>query len=174
MRNLRNLLLLVSGMAFAACAVQTFRSEKAPEYVTTGDPTLFYLKSPRRAAEPDGSLKPETRVKLLRKSTGYSLVLLEDSRKGYVANAYIIPAPPESQKRPFGSSAESDSQTRRKRRAIPRPTPAATQATETPSGALSSPPADATPSPDLQAPPVEVPSPTPVPEAPLEKPKFRL
>lgn len=175
MKNLRNLLVLASGMVITACATQTFRPDKAPEYVTTRDPTPFYLNSPERTGgPPDASLKAKTRVKLLRKKTGYSLVLLEDSREGYVANAYITPAPPESQTRPFGSAPESDSRTRRKARVTASPTPESGQATGTPSTEVIAPPPSAPLSPDLNPPPGEVPSPTPLPEVPVEKPKFRL
>src|SRR4029077_3200308 len=103
MRKLRNALLVATGMAFGACATQTFRPEEAPEYVVTRDPTPFYLSKPRPEGTPDAALSTKTRLKLLRKQTGYSLVLLEDSRKGYVANAYLSKAPPEAQERPFGS-----------------------------------------------------------------------
>ena len=172
MRNLRNLLLLGSAIVLAACATQTFRPEDAPEYVIIRDPTPFYLKSPRPGSEPEELLKAKTRVKVLRKATSYSLVLLEDSRQGYVANAYITPTPPGSQTRPFGSS-ESDRQTRRKRRASASPTPEPAQSPEAAPADSSAQPADTTGSPDFHA-PVDVPSPTPTPEAPLEKPKFRL
>ena len=176
MRNLRNFLFLASGMVVAACATQTFSPDEAPEYVTTRDPTPFYLNNPKQVGGPDATLQAQTRVKLLRKRTGYSLVLLEDSRQGYLANAYITPAPPGSQTRPFGSPPENATQIRRKKRATgsASPTPGPVQATETPSRGSSAAPTSAPAPPDLQAPPEEVPSPTPVPEVPLEKPKFRL
>ena len=99
MRKLRNALLVATGMVFGACATQTFRPEEAPEYVVTRDPTPFYLSKPRQEGTPDAALSAQTRVKLLRKQADYSLVLLEDSRKGYVANAYLTPAPLGSQQR---------------------------------------------------------------------------
>ena len=169
MRNLRNLLLLGSAIVLAACATQTFRPEDAPEYVITRDPTPFYMRDPKQKGGPDASLNTMTRVKLLRKKGGYSLVLLEDSRTGYVANAYITVAPPGSQTRPFGSG-ENDSQTRpsRKKRASASPTPEPGQVNQVPSSETNA------PAPDLQSPPEAIPSPTPVPETPLEKPKFRL
>ena len=91
MRKLRNALLVATGVVFGACATQTFRPEEAPEYLVTRDPTPFYLSKPRQEGTPDAALSAQTRVKLLRKQTDYSLVLLEDSRKGYVANAYLTP-----------------------------------------------------------------------------------
>jgi hypothetical protein len=174
MRKLRNALLVATGMVFGGCATQTFRPEEAPEYVVTRDPTPFYLSKPRREGTPDAALNTKTRVKLLRKQAGYSLVLLEDSREGYVANAYLTQARPEAQPRPFGSSPETESSPRPKRRAAPTPTPTPSQPAETPAAEVS-PPATSTPaSPAPPAPPQEVPSPTPTPEPSLEKPKFRL
>ena len=173
MRKLRNALLVATGMIFGACATQTFRPENAPEYLVTRDPTPFYLSKPRQEGTPDAALKTKTRVKLLRKQTGYSLVLLEDSRKGYIANAYLTQAPPGSQERSFGSSIETEP-SRPKRRAAPSPTPVPTQPLETPASEASAPATITPASPAPQAPPEEVPSPTPAPAAPLEKPKFRL
>ncbi len=173
MRKLRNALLVATGVVFGACATQTFRSEEAPEYVVTRDPTPFYLSKPRNEGTPDAALGPETRVKLLRQQAGYSLVLLEDSRKGYVANAYLTKAPPGSQQRPFGSP-ETVPSPRSKRRASPAPTPEPSQPLETPVPQTSAPPTSPATPPDSQAAPEEVPSPTPAPEAPIEKPKFRL
>ena len=162
MRKLRNALLVATGVVFGACATQTFRPEAAPEYVVTRDPTPFYLSKPRQESTPDAALSAQTRVKLLRKQASYSLVLLEDLRKGYVANAYLTQAPSEAEPSP-----------RPKRRAAPSPTPAPSQP-ETPASDASAPAASTPASPDSQAPPEGVPSPTPAPEAPLEKPKFRL
>jgi hypothetical protein len=174
MRNLRSLLLVASGMVFAACATQTFRPDEAPEYVVTGKPTPFYLGKPKRESVPDASLSVQTRVKLLRKQSGYSLVLLEDSRQGYVSNAYITRATPGSEQRSFGSPAESAPTPKRKKRVAPGPTPAPIQSSQTPASEATPPPASAPTSPEPQVPPGEAPSPTPPPEAPLEKPKFRL
>jgi hypothetical protein len=177
MRHLCNLLFLAGGIVLAACATQSFPPDKAPEYVTTRDPTPFYLKSPTQTGEePDASLKGQTRMKLLRKKTGYSLVLLEDSRKGYIANAYITPAPPGSDTRPFGSSTENDSPAKRKKPSLvtPAPSPEPAPASETPATETIAPPANAPGPPDLNSPAGEVPSPTPTPEASPEKPKFRL
>ena len=77
----------------------------------------------------DISLSEKTRVKLLRKGTVYSFVQLEDSRTGYVANKNMAVAPPESQKKPFGSTGdEAPTKPRRKKRvrrppATPSPSP---------------------------------------------------
>jgi hypothetical protein len=176
MRKLRNALLVATGVVFGACATQTFRPEEAPEYLVTRDPTPFYLSKPRQEGTPDAALNAKTRVKLLRKQTGYSLVLLEDSRQGYVANAYLTQAPPGSQQRAFGSSSETEPP-RRKRRAAPSPTPVpeTIPTTETPPATdTAAPPTNAPTPPDLNAPSGEVPSASPTPQVPLEKPKFRL
>jgi len=172
MRKLRKALLVATGVVFGACATQTFRPEEAPEYLVTRDPTPFYLNKPRQEGTPDAALSAQTRVKLLRKQTGYSLVLLEDSRKGYVANAYLTQAPSGSQQRPFGSVPEPSP--RPKRRADPSPTPAPSQPVETPASETSAPATSAPAAPEPQATPEDAPSPTPLPETPLEKPKFRL
>ncbi|HEY5814623.1 MAG TPA: hypothetical protein VIT23_18460, partial [Terrimicrobiaceae bacterium] len=114
----------------------------------------------------------KTRLKLLRKKPGYSFVQLEDSRTGYVANRNIEIAVSGTQKRPFGSTGREDSQTRpfRKKPARINPPSPESPVSETPSTQESSPP---TPD-NVNAPAQEVPSPTPQPEAPVEKPKFRL
>ena len=174
MRKLRNSLLVATGVVFGACATQTFRPEKAPEYLVTRDPTPFYLSKPRQEGTPDAALSAQTRVKLLRKQTDYSLVLLEDSRKGYVANTHLTQAPPGSEQRAFGSSPETEPSPRPKRRAAVSPTPAPSQPLETPPSEASAPATSTPASPAPQAPPEEAPSPTPAPEVPLEKPKFRL
>jgi hypothetical protein len=174
MRKLRNALLVAAGLAVGACATQTFRPEKAPEYVVTRDPTPFYLSKPRQEGTPDAALSTKTRVKLLRKQDGYSLVLLKDSRKGYVANAFLRVAPFESPQQPSGSSPETAAPPRSKRRAAPSPTSTPSEPVATPASEASSPTTRTPASPDRQAPPEEVPSPTPAPEPPLEKPKFRL
>jgi hypothetical protein len=174
MRKLRNALLVATGVVFGACATQTFRPEEAPEYLVTRDPTPFYLSKPRQEGTPDAALSAQTRVKLLRKQTNYSLILLEDSRKGYVANAYLTVAPLGSQQRAFGSSPETGPSPRPMRRAAPSPTPAPSQPLETPASEASAPTTSTPAPPTPQAPPEDVPSPTPAPEVPLEKPKFRL
>ncbi len=173
MRNLRNVLLVATGMLFGACATQTFRPEEAPEYVVTRDPTPFYLSKPRQEGTPDAALSADTRVKLLRKQAGYSLVLLEDSRTGYVANAYITQAPPESQQRPFGSSPETEPRAPKEARS-PESDSDAKSAGRNARRRSQRPCHEHTGISRSQAPPEEVPSPTPAPETPLEKPKFRL
>ena len=125
---MRAVLLLGGLLAFSACATKTFSPDQAPEYTITRSFTPFYSERPVEGATTDVSLSEKTRVKLLRKETGYSLVQLEDSREGYVANKNMVVAPPGSQERPFGSTVEeSRPKPRRKKRIIraaaPTPTP---------------------------------------------------
>jgi hypothetical protein len=170
MSHLRNMLLFGSGLVLAACAAQTLRPDQAPEYEIIWSPTPFYQHGPSQRGGPSAWLSAKTRVKLLRKRTAYSLVQLEDSRTGYVANQYLEPPVPGSQKRPFGSPASDDSQTRsiRKKPASASPVPQGGQVNEPPSPQENPPPAN----PNAQ--PEGAPSATPLPETPLEKPKFRL
>jgi hypothetical protein len=170
MRNLRILLLSGSGLLLVACAAQTIRPDQTPEYEIIWSPTPFYEYGPTQRGGPSALLSTKTRVKLLRKKKGYSLVQLEDSRTGYVANQNMEAVPPESQKRPVGAPAAEESQARsiRKKPASASPLPQEGQVNEAPASEATAPP------PDLQPTPKEVPSPTPLPEPPLEKPKFRL
>ena len=180
MTSLRNILLVGGLLALSACATQTFKPDKAPEYGITRDFTPFYKQRPVPGATTDIALKAKTRVKLLRKGTEYSFVLLEDSRTGYVANKNMAITPPGTQKEPSGSAGNESTKPRRKKRVVPTaaagasPTPSpgsapqVEQTTETPS------PGESAPSPTPNATPEETPKPAPTPQSPLEKPKFRL
>ena len=129
--------------------------------------------------------REETRIKVLRKESAYSFVLLEDSRTGYVANKNMTVAPPGTNTKPFGSSAtEAKPEPRRKKHvpaqnapASPTPTPAVSSATSAgPSGDAPSQHPSPAPAADLQVAPSETPAPAPKPSptpAP-DKPKFRL
>jgi hypothetical protein len=179
MTSLRNILLLGGLVVLSACATQTFTPDQAPEYEITRSFTPFYQQRPTQGASTDISLSEKTRVKLLRKETVHSFVQLEDSRTGYVANKNMAVAPPESQKKPFGSTGdEAPTKPRRKKRPRPTPSPSPVsqgeQLKDTPSHDVKAP--TPTPPPDLPKAPQEVPAstPTPTPQAPLEKPKFRL
>jgi len=81
-------------VALAGCATKAYAPEEAPELVTITDFSGFYRLGPLQSRGPDVSLKAGTRVKLLRKEMGYSLVMLEDQRTGYIANESLVPAPP--------------------------------------------------------------------------------
>ncbi|MFZ4777168.1 MAG: hypothetical protein ACOYM3_17500 [Terrimicrobiaceae bacterium] len=78
----------------SGCAMETFAPEVAPEYVMIRDFSAFYRLGPQQGRGPDASLRTGTRVKLLRREMGFSLVQLEDLRTGYVANENMTVAPP--------------------------------------------------------------------------------
>jgi hypothetical protein len=187
MTFLRTIVLFAWLPALAACATRTLKPEQAPEYVITRDFTPLYQQRPARGAVTDVSLKEKTRVKVLRKESAFSLVLLEDSRTGYVANKSMTAAPPDPHAKPFGSSAEKPKAPRKKRAAAqsapkvsPTPTPAMNSGTSAePTSTEPSPPSpNPAPSPaaNLQVTPSETPAPAPKPSptAVPDKPKFRL
>ena len=177
---MRAVLLLGGLLAFSACATKTFSPDQAPEYTITRSFTPFYSERPVEGATTDISLSEKTRVKLLRKETGYSRVQLEDSREGYVANKNMVVAPPGSQDRPFGSTVEeSRPKPRRKKRIIraaaPTPTPVSQGEQPRPSPQEVTAPPSPTPTPQVVPKETPAPTPAPTPQAtPLEKPKFRL
>lgn len=84
----------------SGCATQSFAPEQAPEMSIIRDFSSFYRLGPMQGRGPDATLRAGERVKLLRKEMGYSLVLLEDNRTGYVANEDFVPAPPRPPKPP--------------------------------------------------------------------------
>ena len=183
MTFLQNILLSAALLVLTACATRTFQPDQAPEYAITRNFTPFYQQRPMQGATTDVSLSAATRVKLLRKGTGYSFVQLEDSRTGYVANKNMQVAPPASQKKPLVSTSdEPQTKPRRKRRVAPAPSARPTPSPASQGGQLKAIPSPGvtapspTPPPDLPTPPqvVPEPTPTPAPQVPLEKPKFRL
>jgi len=76
------------------CAMETFAPDVAPEYVIIRDFSAFYRLGPQQGRGPDASLRTGTRIKLLRREMGFSLVQIEDLRTGYVANENMAVAPP--------------------------------------------------------------------------------
>ncbi len=180
MMPMRAVLLLGGLLVLSACATKTFSPDQAPEHTITRSFTPFYSERPVAGATTDISLSEKTRVKLLRKEMGYSLVQLEDSREGYVANKNMVVAPPGSQDRPFGSTVdESRPKPRRKKRIIraaaPTPTPVSLSEQPAPTPQEAATPPSATPTPQTAPKEPPAPTPTPTPQAtPLEKPKFRL
>jgi len=166
--NLGNLLLacffcvLLGGCA----ATQTFSPDQAPEYLVLADFTPFYRLGPMQARGPDASLRAQTRVKLLRKEMGFSLIQLEDSRTGYVPNEDLVIAPPRPpEPKPSDDSASSGS--RKKGRGSTSPVYRGEQLNDIPLPDPNVPPVD------LNIAPEDV-APAPTPEAPAEKPKFRI
>ena len=114
---MRDVLLLGGLLAFSACATKTLNPDQAPEYTITRSFTPFYSERPVEGATTGISLSEKTRVKLLRKETGYSRVQLEDSREGYVTNKNMVVAPPGAQERPFGSTVRNLNPSRKERSA---------------------------------------------------------
>lgn len=79
--------------------------------VVVRDYAGFFRLGPIQSSGPDVSLRTNERLKLLRKEMGYSLVMLEDARTGYVANEYLAPAPPRPPAPP-SQSTDADSGSR--------------------------------------------------------------
>jgi len=75
------------------CASQTFSPDAAPSYLVLRDRSELYRFGPLQSSPPDALLAKNTRVKLLRREFGYSLVQDEQSLSGYVANEDIVPDP---------------------------------------------------------------------------------
>ncbi len=123
-----------------------------------------------QARGPDASLKVNTRVKMLRKEMGYSLVQLEDERTGYVANENLAVAPPRPPEPKVSEFIPDNASTgARGRRGKPSSPPyRGEQLNDIPLPDLDVPP------PDLNIAPEDISAPTPAPEVPLEKPKFRI
>jgi uncharacterized protein YgiM (DUF1202 family) len=161
--------LLGTALLLSGCATETFAPDVAPEYVIIRDYSPFYRMGPQQGRGPDASLRVSTRVKLLRREMGFSLVQLEDERTGYVANENITVAPPRP---PEQVKRESEAAATKKRGGR----------SHSDDGPLySGPPVNDTPLPDPNVPPPDlnvepelVPTNIPAPDAtPVQKPKFR-
>lgn len=151
-------------VVFPGCASERYSVETAPEYSIIREFTPFYRLGPQQG-RPDASLTVDTRVKLLSREMGFSLVQLEDNRTGYVANENMAPAPP-----------------RPKRREEPSETGSARRSSRSSSGPLySGPPLNDIPLPDPNVPPPDLniepeimPDTIPMPAAtPAGTPRFR-
>ncbi len=151
------------------CASEVFSPDKAPEYIIIRDFSPLYRMGPQQPRGPDASLTANTRVKLLRREMGYSLVQLDDLRTGYVANenmAVAPPRPPEEIKREAEAVATKKRGGRSRENAGP--LYSGPQVNDTPLPDPNMPP------PDLNVEPEFVPSTIPAPDAtPASKPKFR-
>lgn len=169
--NLGKLLLtcLLSFLLGGCVASQTFSPDQAPEYMILADFTPFYRLGPMQARGPDATLRSQTRVKLLRKEMGYSLVQMEDTRTGYVPNESLVVAPPRppAPKPSILSDDSSSSSGKKKGRGSSSPVYRGEQLNDIPLPDPNIPP------PDLNIAPEDV-APAPTPSAPPEKPKFRL
>lgn len=146
--------------------METFAPETAPEYVIVRDFSPFFRLGPQQPSGPDASLRVDTRVKLLRREMGYSLVQLEDSRTGYLANENMAPAPPRPPKPPEPPASASSRRSGR--------TPAGSPAYSGPQMNDIPLPDPNVPPPDLNIEPEVMPDLVPVPSGtPTGPPKFR-
>lgn len=102
------------------CATQTYAPEVAPEYSVIRNYAPMYRLGPMQGRGPSASLRVGDRVKLLRREMGYSYVMLEDERSGYVANEDLVPAPPRPPKPPEPRDTASESSGGRQRPSSPR------------------------------------------------------
>ena len=85
---------LLAALFLSACAIEKFAPDNAPEYAIIRDFSPFYRLGPQQPRGPDASLRVGSRVRLLRREMGYSMVQIEDARTGYVANENMVVAPP--------------------------------------------------------------------------------
>jgi len=158
-------------LALSSCATESFAPEAAPEYVIIRDFSPFYRLGPQQGRGADESLRAGTRIKLLRREMGYSLVQLADSRTGYIANENMTVAPPRppDQTRNDEMSAPGTAKKRGGRtRAEDSPIYSGPQVNDTPL------PDPNVPPPDLNVEPEIMPDNIPVPSAtPAGTPKFR-
>lgn len=151
---------------FGGCAVETYAPDVAPEYVIIRDFTAFYRLGPEQGRGADASLRPQTRVKLLRREMGFSLVQLEDLRTGYVANENMAVASPRA-----ASPADVRPEAGSRRRGSPKGRGTAYSGPQVNDTPLPNP---AAPPPDLNIAPEVVPETIPAPsEVPSPSPKFR-
>ncbi len=165
--NLRILFLFLA-IFLGGCATQTFSPDAAPEYVVIRDFSPFYRMGPQQGRGPDTSLRAETRVKLLRREMGFSLVQLEDLRTGYVANENMTVAPPRPPEQIKKDEEVAAGKKRGGRRGDDGPLYSGPQVNDTPL------PDPNVPPPDLNVEPEIVPDTIPAPDAkPVERPKFR-
>lgn len=86
---------LAAALGLAGCATQSFEPGEEPELEVVADFAKFYRTGPGQERGPDATLRTGERFKMLRREMGYSFVLLEDGRTGYVANEEMAPASPE-------------------------------------------------------------------------------
>ncbi len=150
------------------CAMETYAPDAAPEYVIIRDFTAFYRLGPEQGRGADASLPPQTRVKLLRREMGFSLVQLEDLRTGYVANENMAVAPPRLPQAVAPGLKKTDTNPKRRTSKSNGRPYSGPQVNDTPL------PDPAAPPPDLNIQPEVVPDTIPVPsDSPASTPKFR-
>jgi hypothetical protein len=155
-------------LLLASCAATAvYTPDKAPEYVVVHGYAPFYKLGPMQG-RPDASLPLNTRVKLLRNESGYSMVQLDDARTGYVANDDIAPAPPRPPTPAVSDETSSTPSGKKRGRNVPNsPHYSGEQLNDIPL------PAANVPAPDLNVGSEDVTVPAPTPTPPAEKPQFR-
>ncbi len=164
----RLLILLPVAIFLGGCATETFAPDVAPEYVVIRDFSPFYRMGPQQGRGPDTSLRTGTRVKLLRREMGFSLVQLEDLRTGYIANENMTVAPPRPPEQIKQDEEVAAIRKRGGRRGDDGPLYSGPQVNDTPL------PDPNVPPPDLNVEPEFVPNNIPAPDAtPAGRPKFR-
>lgn len=167
MRYLPQTLSILCAALLGGCASEVYAPEAAPEQAIIQDFAPFYRTGPVQARGPDSTLRAGDRVKLLRKEMGYSYVMLEDERTGYIANEFMAPAPPRPQSTPAPSSGST--------RAASSSRSGSAQSYRGPQ-VNDSPLPEPLPMPSLDlniGPEDVVPFPSPSPTTPSEPPKFR-
>lgn len=158
-------MLVIAVLHFSGCASEVYSPEEAPEQVVIRDFASFYRFGPAQPRGADAALPVNTRVKLLRKEMGYSLVMLSDTRTGYVANEDLVPAPPRP---PEAEVAATGNSQRRESGSSSRPRYTGPQVNDSPLPEPL-PPAEL----DLDIGPEDVVAMPPAPEEPAEAPRFR-
>lgn len=160
---------LAASLFLIGCASETFAPEVAPEYVVIVDFAPFYRLGPQQGRGPDASLRSGTRVKLLRREMGFSLVQLEDLRTGYMANESMTVAPPRPpEQTPQDADAPAGKKKSGRSRGEDSPVYSGPPVNDTPLPDPNMPP------PDLNVEPELVPDTIPVPAStPAAAPKFR-
>ncbi len=81
-------------VACSACThLEVYSPDKAPEYIVDEE-TEFFRYGPSQPGRPD-ELPAQTTFKVLKKEeSGYSEVVLDDGRRGFIATEDIRVAPP--------------------------------------------------------------------------------
>jgi hypothetical protein len=157
-----------AAVMLSSCTTTTpLTAETAPEYMIVKGYAPFYKLGPMQG-RPDASLPLETRIKVLRNEAGFSLVQLEDSRQGYVANENMAPAPPKPPAPP-ADAGTIDPRTGKKKGGNRPNSPRYTgeQLNDIPLPDVN------VPAPDLNIGSEDITAPAPTPTPPTEKPKFR-
>lgn len=80
----------------------------AGRYVVTARKSMFYHYGPAQASGPDGQLAKGTQLTVSKREPGYSQVILDDGRTGYVPTEDIAPALPEAAATPPPAKSRRD------------------------------------------------------------------